>query len=40
LDDFKKTVEQRRHFGVERRLAFGKRAVQIKNDKRFHRWRT
>jgi hypothetical protein len=36
FDDPQKVMEQCRHFGVERRFAFGQRAVQIINNELFH----
>jgi len=32
LDDAEKIMQQCRHFGIQRRFTFGKRAVQIIND--------
>jgi hypothetical protein len=34
--DTEKIVQQCRHFSIERRFAFGKRTVQIKNNQLFH----
>ena len=36
LDDAEKVMQQCRHLGIERRLAFGKCAVQVENDELFH----
>ena len=36
FDDTEKVVQQCRHFGIKRRLTFGKCAVQIINNQLFH----
>ena len=36
FDDSEKVMQQRRHFGIESRFAFGERAVQIKNNQLLH----
>ena len=36
LHDTKQSAKQRRHLGVDRRLAFRKRAVEIENNQFFH----
>ena len=36
FDDAEKVMQQPRHFGIERRLAFGKCAVQIEHNQLFH----
>ena len=36
FDDTEQVVQQSRHLGIERRLAFGKRTVEIKHNQLFH----
>ena len=36
FDDAEKVVQQRRHFGIERRFTFGECAIQIVNNQLFH----
>ena len=36
LHDADKGIEQVRHLGIDGRLAFGERAIQVKDNKSFH----
>ena len=36
FDDSEKVAHERRHLGIQRRFAFGKRTVEIKNNQLFH----
>jgi len=36
LHNAQKTTEQYGHFGIERRLAFGERTIEVKNNQFFH----